>query len=182
MTRISLTIFAALALAACGPAPNDQNQPSSAQSQAAAQSAPSRTHRAERRTVRREPRYQEEPAPRAESRSAPVCGDCGTVTAIQPVAVKGQPSMLGTLAGAAAGGLLGSQFGKGTGKAAMTGVGVLGGALAGRAIEGEVRSTTIYRVTVAMDAGGTRTIDLAAPGGLAVGAQVRINGNTITPR
>lgn len=41
-------------------------------------------------------------------------------------------STVGTLGGAAAGGLLGSQFGGGTGKLAATAVGTLLGALAGR--------------------------------------------------
>lgn len=40
----------------------------------------------------------------------------------------------GTLVGAAAGGLIGSQFGSGSGKLAATGIGVLLGALAGNAI------------------------------------------------
>ncbi|MCS3746793.1 MULTISPECIES: glycine zipper 2TM domain-containing protein [unclassified Xanthomonas] len=42
----------------------------------------------------------------------------------------------GTLAGAAIGGLLGNQVGGGNGKKVATGVGVVGGALAGRAIQG----------------------------------------------
>ena len=46
----------------------------------------------------------------------------------------GRKQSIGALGGAALGGLLGSQFGSGTGKLAMTGVGVLIGALAGSEI------------------------------------------------
>jgi surface antigen len=45
-----------------------------------------------------------------------------------------QNNIVGSLLGAAAGGLLGSQFGHGGGKSAMTILGVLGGAVAGGAI------------------------------------------------
>ena len=46
----------------------------------------------------------------------------------------GNKQTVGGLGGAAAGGLLGSQFGHGSGKLAMTGIGVLLGALAGSEI------------------------------------------------
>ena len=46
----------------------------------------------------------------------------------------GTKQTVGTLGGAAAGGLIGSQFGHGSGKLAMTGIGVLLGALAGSEI------------------------------------------------
>ncbi|HJT07715.1 MAG TPA: peptidoglycan-binding domain-containing protein, partial [Stellaceae bacterium] len=49
-------------------------------------------------------------------------------------------NLIGSAVGGAAGGLLGNQFGHGSGKSAMTGVGVVGGALAGgyvgRSMEG----------------------------------------------
>src|SRR5260221_11268613 len=49
-------------------------------------------------------------------------------------------NIIGSVAGAAGGGLLGNQFGGGAGKGVMTGLGVVGGALAGgyarRPIEG----------------------------------------------
>lgn len=46
----------------------------------------------------------------------------------------GQKQTIGTLGGAAAGGLLGSQFGKGSGKIALTALGVAGGAFLGNEI------------------------------------------------
>ena len=46
----------------------------------------------------------------------------------------GQKETVGTLIGAAAGGLAGAQFGKGRGKLVTTGIGTLLGALAGREI------------------------------------------------
>ena len=46
----------------------------------------------------------------------------------------GTGETVGTLGGAAAGGLVGSQFGKGSGQLATTGLGVIGGAWAGNEI------------------------------------------------
>lgn len=57
-----------------------------------------------------------------------------------------------------------------------------GGALAERTAEGHFRSDTTYKVTIAMEDGRSREITLQQTGGLAVGAKVRVNGNTISPR
>src|SRR4051812_19823011 len=46
----------------------------------------------------------------------------------------GTKQTVGALGGAAAGGLLGSQFGGGSGKLAMTGLGILAGALVGSSV------------------------------------------------
>ncbi len=43
----------------------------------------------------------------------------------------------GTMAGAAGGGLVGNQFGHGSGKAAATAAGVVGGGLLGHALTGD---------------------------------------------
>ena len=176
--------FVMLALAAfiagCGPAPNNQQQPTSSP---AAAPAPAPAVPAPEPKPKPKPRIRRETEQSRQSpRPAPVCDNCGTVTSVQPIKVEGKPSIWGTLAGAAAGGLLGSQFGKGTGKAAMTGAGVLGGAFAGRAAESELRSSTAYKVTVAMDNGSTREITLPATGGINPGTKVRVNGNTISPQ
>lgn len=181
MIRRFLVVAALSALAVgCGPAPSGD------QSKTATQQNPAGTAPASN------PAPAAKPHPRAgtshhhdttaRTQRQPSCSDCGTVAAIEPLKVQGKPSLLGTLAGAAAGGLIGSQFGKGTGKAAMTGVGVLGGALAGRAAESEINSSMVYRITIALDAGGSRVITLPQTGGLALGEKVRVSGNTIYPR
>ena len=60
------------------------------------------------------------------------------------------------MGGAAAGGLLGNQFGNGNGRTAMTIIGALGGGLAGK-VEKQVRAETDYQVQVQMESGATRT-------------------------
>ncbi|MES2958971.1 MAG: glycine zipper 2TM domain-containing protein [Pseudomonadota bacterium] len=58
-----------------------------------------------------------------------VCND-------EPVAVQRQPSGAGALIGAIAGGAMGNAIGAGSGRAAATALGVLGGAVVGNSIEG----------------------------------------------
>jgi len=111
----------------------------------------------------------------------PPCMDCGVIASIVPVTQQGQAGAAGTLGGAAAGGLLGNQFGHGKGKTAMTVVGVLGGALAGRAVEQQVTSTTVFQVAVNMDAGGQRMVTLNSADGIAPGTRVHVDGNNLLP-
>jgi len=168
--KLFIVIAVAAFVAGCSPAPN--NSQSTPQQQApAATPAPAPRPRAAQNRERT-----------SAARPAPVCSDCGAVTAITPVKTEGKPSLLGTLAGAAAGGFAGSQFGKGQGKTAMTAAGVVGGAFAERAAEGKIRSDTTYQVSIAMDNGSSRQITLQQTNGLTVGAKVRVNGNTISPR
>lgn len=170
--KLFIVIAAATFVAGCGPAPN--NSQSTPQQQAPATTpAPAPAPR---------PRAAHNRERTSAARPAPVCSNCGAVTAITPVKAEGKPSLLGTLAGAAAGGFAGSQFGKGQGKTAMTAAGVVGGALAERAAEGNIRSNTTYQVSIAMDNGSSRQIMLQQTNGLTVGAKVRVNGNTISPR
>jgi len=168
--KLFIVIAATTFVAGCGPAPNNSQSTPQQQAPAATPSPAPRPRAAQNRERT------------SAARPAPVCSDCGAVTAITPVKAEGKPSLLGTLAGAAAGGFAGSQFGKGQGKTAMTAAGVVGGALAERAAEGNIRSNTTYQVSIAMDNGSSRQITLQQTGGLAVGAKVRVNGNTISPR
>ena len=48
--------------------------------------------------------------------------------------------------------------------------------------EQQIRSTTTYDVTVSMETGGSRVINVPALNGLSVGEQVRVDGSTILPR
>ncbi len=111
----------------------------------------------------------------------PACMDCGVISSVVPVTQQGQAGLAGTLGGAAAGGLVGNQFGKGKGNTAMTVVGVLGGALAGRAVEQQVTSTTVYQIAVNMDAGGQRIITLPSANGIGPGMRVHVYGNNLQP-
>lgn len=111
-----------------------------------------------------------------------VCRDCGTVSAIETVQEKGEGSGAGALAGAVLGGVIGHQFGGGRGKDAATAVGAIGGAMAGHEVEKNVKSTTYYRVTVRMEDGGTRSVNVGSTAGIAVGTPVRVVGNNLELR
>lgn len=111
-----------------------------------------------------------------------VCYDCGTISNIAEVRQKGQGSGAGAVAGGVAGGVIGHQFGKGKGKDAATVLGALAGAIGGHMAEQQIRATTTYDVTVTMETGTSRVINVPELNGLTVGEQVRVDGNTILPR
>ncbi|HSW11559.1 MAG TPA: glycine zipper 2TM domain-containing protein [Solimonas sp.] len=139
-----------------------------------------------------EPAPAPEPAPKPKPKPKPVqpppppppqvCYDCGTVTTITPVTQKGEAGAMGTIGGAAAGGVIGHQFGGGKGKDAATIGGAILGAVAGREIEKRARSTTVYEIGVRMDDGSSRSVTVADPAGLSVGSAVRVEGNNLRPR
>ena len=85
--------------------------------------------------------------------NAPVrCYECGTVERIEAIQVTGQSTGGGAVLGGIVGGVIGNQFGRGDGKKAATVVGVVGGAVAGNAIEkNSVKHD--YRISVRMDDG-----------------------------
>lgn len=122
------------------------------------------------------------PAPAPQPAPPPVCYDCGTITAITEVKQAGSGSGAGAVAGGVAGGVIGHQFGGGSGKDVATALGALAGAAAGHMAEKKIRSTVTYDVTVTMESGGTRVINVPATNGLAVGTPVRVDGSTILPR
>ncbi|MDB5987141.1 MAG: glycine zipper protein [Nevskia sp.] len=185
-TISSFAIVAVLALSACGPQqpppPTDPNAVPVAPPPAAAPApvpeapapAPAPRPRPERRVERAPEREREQaPPPRA------ICEDCGVIASVQEERVTGQPTAIGTLGGAAAGGAAGGQFGKKSGKIAMIALGAIGGAFAGRAVESQVRATTVYHVIVNMDGGGTREVTVDQLNGFGVGARVRVSGNSL---
>lgn len=113
---------------------------------------------------------------------APVCADCGRVTAIDEVKVKGEGTGMGAVGGAIVGVVVGNQIGSGSGKDIAKVVGGVGGAIAGHEAEKRLRSKTYYQVTVAMEAGGTQVVDVADASMLAVGDEVRVQGGNIVMR
>jgi len=108
------------------------------------------------------------------------CTTCGVVEAVTPIQQKGDATGVGAVGGALVGGLLGHQLGGGTGRDAMTAVGVVGGGIAGHEIEKRARGKTAYQVKVRMDDGSLRTITQStAP---AVGQKVTVDGQKLTAR
>lgn len=148
--------------AAAGPAP------------AVAPSAPPRqakpVHRPATQPVARE---QIAPAPPAQQPKA-VCADCGTVSDVKEVEVKGEGSGAGAVAGGVAGAIIGNQFGRGGSKTVARLAGAAGGAYAGHQIEKQVRSHKRYDVIVRMEAGGERTVSYEAAPTWRVGDRVRV--------
>ncbi|KVG32679.1 glycine zipper 2TM domain-containing protein [Burkholderia diffusa] len=122
------------------------------------------------------PQYaQQPPAPTQPA----YCQTCGTVVAITQTRTPGQSSGIGAVGGAAAGGLLGNQFGHGNGRTAMTIIGALGGGLAGNQVEKQVRAETDYQVQVQMESGATRTFTYHNPPPFGQGQRVRIENGTL---
>lgn len=121
-----------------------------------------------------------EPAPE------PACANCGTVVSIQERdAQRGNTSkeaIGGAVAGAVAGVVAGNQVGSGSGKDIAQIIGGIGGAVAGHQAGKRAFTESYYVVRVDMESGGTRAINVPEVGGLAVGQEVRVDGQTIIPR
>jgi outer membrane lipoprotein SlyB len=132
------------------------------------------------------------PQPRASARPAPqrsaatgastasVCTTCGVVQSVTPVQQKGDGTGIGAVGGAVVGGVIGNQMGGGNGKKAMTVIGAVGGGMAGHEIEKRARGTTVYRVSVRMNDGSTRTVTQSTPP--TVGQKVTVSGNQVRAR
>ncbi len=111
--------------------------------------------------------------------AAAVCSYCGSIESVTPVTRSTKPAGIGvgTVAGGVLGALLGSQIGGGNGKTVGAIAGAVGGGFAGNAIEGHMRKETVYQVSVRMEDGSHRTVEVAQPP--AVGSRVTVEGSTI---
>ena len=105
---------------------------------------------------------------------APVCDNCGVITAIRTVEQAGEGTGLGAIAGGVVGGLLGHQVGGGTGKDIATIAGAVGGGYAGHQIEKKVKTTKHYEITVRMDDGSHRTMVQETEPAFVIGEKVKI--------
>ena len=117
-------------------------------------------------------------APRLAARDS-ACASCGTIVSIHAVALKGDATGLGAVAGGLTGAAVGNQMGRGNGNTAMTILGAAGGALAGNEIEKNVKKHYSYRVTVRMDDGTFRTVSQPSAPALTVGERVHVNNGTV---
>ena len=125
---------------------------------------------------------------RAASPAAPVvCQSCGVVESVRQVQAPVRDNsdhLIGTIAGGVAGGVVGNQFGGGNGKTALTVLGAVGGALAGREVERNIRqqqTVTHYELTVRMSDGSARQFRSAQPFAFASGDRVRVENNQLLP-
>ena len=104
----------------------------------------------------------------------------GTIESIE-VVPSSQGLGLGTLAGAAIGGVLGHQVGGGTGKTVSTVAGAAGGAYVGHEIEKRRRTDNqIYKVTIRMDDGKTQSFAQEAEPVVKQGDRVSIKNGVLS--
>lgn len=105
----------------------------------------------------------------------------GTITSVD-VVPREQGLGLGTLAGAAVGGVIGSQVGSGRGNTAATVAGAAGGGYLGHEIEKRRRADNkIYKVTIRMDDGTTQSFAQEAQPSVQPGSRVRITNGVLSP-
>jgi len=118
------------------------------------------------------------PAP-APAPAVAVCAVCGSVESVTPVERSTKPPGVGvgTVAGGVLGAVIGNQIGSGGGRTAATILGAVGGGFAGNAIEGKMRKETVYQVSVRMEDGSHRMVEVAsAP---SAGSRVTVEGSTL---
>ena len=114
------------------------------------------------------------------ARPVPAYAEFGRVQNISVVATPARTSGAGAVIGAVIGGVIGNQVGGGTGKTLATGAGVIGGAVAGNAIEGRNRrDDEMYRVSVRFDNGSMRDFDFSRIDELRVGDRVKFEGGQL---
>ena len=111
-----------------------------------------------------------------------ICSDCGKVLAVNVTEKAGEGGALGMIGGGVAGALLGRQVGSGHGKDLATLAGAAGGAYAGKQVEGRVRNSKVWTVTVQYETGAKADFAFDQDPGLHSGDLVRTSGNGITRR
>jgi outer membrane lipoprotein SlyB len=121
------------------------------------------------------------PAPIAAPKPVPA-GALGVVESVLELKQAAEKSNgVGPIAGGIAGAVLGNQFGKGMTRNVITVAGAAGGALAGTAIEKNVRATTHWAITVRLDDGSYSTINSDAQPFWHGGERVRLLNGKLQP-
>jgi outer membrane lipoprotein SlyB len=113
--------------------------------------------------------------------TARACDDCGVVEAIRAVDIRGQPGVVGAIAGGVIGAILGSQVGNGDGRTLAGILGAVGGAHVGREIERSQSQRTGYDVVVRLPNGVSQTRRYDARPPFKVGDRVRLAGGAWRP-
>ncbi len=103
----------------------------------------------------------------------------GTIQSVD-VVPRSQGIGLGTLAGAAVGGIIGSQVGGGSGRTVATAAGAAGGAYVGSEMEKRRSAGQIYKVTIRMDDGTTQSFAQEAAPTIKQGDRVQITNGVLT--
>jgi outer membrane lipoprotein SlyB len=98
----------------------------------------------------------------------------GTVDSVRMVRISEDKPIIGTVTGAAIGGLLGNSIGHGGGRAAATVIGAVGGGIAGNAIERNVTAQDGQELVVRLDNGSTIAVVQPGAQAFAAGQRVRV--------
>jgi outer membrane lipoprotein SlyB len=98
----------------------------------------------------------------------------GTVEGVRAVRLSEDKPVVGTVAGAAIGGLLGNSIGHGGGRAAATVIGAVGGGIAGNAIERSVTAQDGQELVIRLDSGSTIAVVQSGTQGFEIGQRVRV--------
>jgi outer membrane lipoprotein SlyB len=101
----------------------------------------------------------------------------GTVESVRNVVIVNPESGVGTVSGAALGGLAGSQAGHGSGSAAVGILGAIVGGLIGQRVEANANTRPGFEITVKLDSGELRAVTQAADELFRPGERVRLLGN-----
>ena len=111
--------------------------------------------------------------------AAQACHDCGTVQEVKFEKRKGEGGAVGIVAGAAAGGLIGNQFGGGNGKTALTVAGAVGGGFVGNEVQKRVTAKEVWVTTVRMKDGSVRSFEHEKQPAWKSGAAVKVQNNAL---
>lgn len=104
----------------------------------------------------------------------------GHVEAIELIKAENQTSGAGAVIGGVLGAVVGNQIGKGSGRAAATGIGAIGGVIAGNQIEkGRGTARDFVRISVRLDQGGTRQFDYEPGVDIRQGDRVYVQGDQL---
>ena len=109
-----------------------------------------------------------------------LCDGCGVVSNAHTETRKGKASGVGAVGGAVAGGVVGHQLGGGSGKKALTVLGAVGGGIAGNEIEKNMKKKTVWVTSVTFKDGSKHTYERESSPGLKAGDIVKLdNGHPI---
>jgi outer membrane lipoprotein SlyB len=98
----------------------------------------------------------------------------GTVESVRAVRLTEDKPIVGTVAGAALGGLLGNSIGHGGGRAAATVIGAVGGGIAGNAIERHATAQDGQEIVIRLESGAAIAIVQGGTQGFEAGQRVRV--------
>jgi outer membrane lipoprotein SlyB len=113
-------------------------------------------------------------------KKAALCNDCGTVQVVKQEKRKGEGGAVGIVAGAAAGGLIGNQFGGGNGKTLATVGGAVAGGFVGNEVQKRVTTKDVWVTQVKMKDGSVRSFEHEARPAWKAGSVVKVQGQTVT--